>query len=240
MKKVVWIKEIAAAAFGMVLLAAMPPMKQELARTITTYLTFCRNYGVNICYGTKADRSLLEKGNFDEIILACGSSPLLPNIPGIGGPHVYLANELLQFQTLLQNQSIVILGAGLVGLETAEVLAGYGNQVTVVDMLEQAAPQAPARPRENLLAHLRELHVTLLLGRKVTCIHEDGISCEKDGVTKRLGAFDSVVVALGSRPNRDFDGEFLKDPRIHLIGDALKAADAKKGIYEATKLALSL
>ena len=112
--------------------------------------------------------------------------------------------------------------------------------MTVVDMLEQAAPQAPARPRENLLAHLRELHVTLLLGRKVTCIHEDGISCEKDGVTKRLGAFDSVVVALGSRPNRDFDGEFLKDPRIHLIGDALKAADAKKGIYEATKLALSL
>ena len=227
-------------AGGQYRLAAMPPMKQELARTITTYLTFCRNYGVNICYGTKADRSLLEKGNFDEIILACGSSPLLPNIPGIGGPHVYLANELLQFQTLLQNQSIVILGAGLVGLEIAEVLAGYGNQVTVVDMLEQAAPQAPARPRENLLAHLRELHVTLLLGRKVTCIHEDGISCEKDGVTKRLGAFDSVVVALGSRPNRDFDGEFLKDPRIHLIGDALKAADAKKGIYEATKLALSL
>ena len=227
-------------AGGQYRLAAMPPMKQELARTITTYLTFCRNYGVNICYGTKADRSLLEKGNFDEIILACGSSPHLPNIPGIGGPHVYLANDLLQFQTLLQNQSIVILGAGLVGLETAEVLAGYGNQVTVVDMLEQAAPQAPARPRENLLAHLRELHVTLLLGRKVTCIHEDGISCEKDGVTKRLGAFDSVVVALGSRPNRDFDGEFLKDPRIHLIGDALKAADAKKGIYEATKLALSL
>ncbi len=67
---------------------------------------------------------------------------------------MYLANDLLQFQTLLQNQSIVILGAGLVGLEQPKVLAGYGNQVTVVDMLEQAAPQAPARPRENLLAHL--------------------------------------------------------------------------------------
>ena len=53
MKKVVWIKEIAAAAFGMVLLAAMPPMKQELARTITTYLTFCRNYGVNIVTGRR-------------------------------------------------------------------------------------------------------------------------------------------------------------------------------------------
>ncbi len=61
-------------AGGQYRLAAMPPMKQELARTITTYLTFCRNYGVNICYGTKADRSLLEKGNFDEIILACGAT----------------------------------------------------------------------------------------------------------------------------------------------------------------------
>ena len=225
---------------GQYRLAAVPPMKQELSKTITAYLTFCRNYHVKICYGTKADRSLLEKGNFDEIILACGASPVVPNIPGIGQAHVYLANDLLQFRKLLQNQSIVVLGAGLVGLETAEVLAGYGNRVTVADLLEQPAPQAPARPRENLLNHLKELKVTLLMGRRVTCIHEDSISCEKDGVTERFGTFDSVVVALGSRPNRDFDEEILKDPSVHLIGDALEAADAKKGIYEATKLALSL
>ena len=227
-------------AGGQYRLAAVPPMKQELSKTIVTYLAFCRKYHVRICYHTRADRSLLDQGKFDEIILASGASPLVPNIPGIEQDHVYLANDILRFRTLLQNQSIVVLGAGLVGLETAQVLAGFGNQVTVVDLLKQPAPQAPARPRENLLSHLKELHVTLLMGRKITCIHEDGISCEKDGAVERLGTFDSVVVALGSRPERVFDEETLKDPRIHLIGDALEAADAKKGIYEATKLALSL
>ncbi len=227
-------------AGGQYRLAAVPPMKQELSKTIVTYLAFCRKYHVRICYHTRADRSLLDQGKFDEIILASGASPLVPNIPGIEQDHVYLANDILRFRTLLQNQSIVVLGAGLVGLETAQVLAGFGNQVTVVDLLKQPAPQAPARPRENLLSHLKELHVTLLMGRKITCIHEDGISCEKDGAVERLGTFNSVVVALGSRPERVFDEETLKDPRIHLIGDALEAADAKKGIYEATKLALSL
>ena len=227
-------------AGGQYRLAAVPPMKQELSKTIVTYLAFCRKYHVRICYHTRADRSLLDQGKFDEIILASGASPLVPNIPGIEQDHVYLANDILRFRTLLQNQSIVVLGAGLVGLETAQVLAGFGNQVTVVDLLKQPAPQAPARPRENLLSHLKELHVTLLMERKITCIHEDGISCEKDGAVERLGTFNSVVVALGSRPERVFDEETLKDPRIHLIGDALEAADAKKGIYEATKLALSL
>lgn len=227
-------------AGGQYRLAAVPPMKQELSKTIVTYLAFCRKYHVRICYHTRADRSLLDQGKFDEIILASGASPLVPNIPGIEQDHVYLANDILRFRTLLQNQSIVVLGAGLVGLETAQVLAGFGNQVTVVDLLKQPAPQAPARPRENLLSHLKELHVTLLMGRKITCIHEDGISCEKDGAVERLGTFNSVVVALRSRPERVFDEETLKDPRIHLIGDALEAADAKKGIYEATKLALSL
>ena len=227
-------------AGGQYRLAAVPPMKQELSKTIVTYLAFCRKYHVRICYHTRADRSLLDQEKFDEIILASGASPLVPNIPGIEQDHVYLANDILRFRTLLQNQSIVVLGAGLVGLETAQVLAGFGNQVTVVDLLKQPAPQAPARPRENLLSHLKELHVTLLMGRKITCIHEDGISCEKGGAVERLGTFNSVVVALGSRPERVFDEETLKDPRIHLIGDALEAADAKKGIYEATKLALSL
>ena len=82
---------------GQYRLAAVPPMKQELSKTITAYLTFCRNYHVKICYGTKADRSLLEKGNFDEIILACGASPVVPNIPGIGQAHVYLANDCLLY-----------------------------------------------------------------------------------------------------------------------------------------------
>lgn len=227
-------------AGGQYRIAAVPPMKQDLAKTISTYLTFCHKYHVTIHYHTKADKKLLDQGNFDEIILACGASPLVPEIKGINQKHVYLAKDILSFHVLLQNQRIIVLGAGLVGVETAEVLAGYGNSVTVVDMLEKAAPLAPARPRENLMGHLKELGVQFVLGHRVTEIHEDGVSCEKAGEVKRLEGFDSIVLAFGSRSDRALAEEYGDDPRVHLIGDALESGDAKRGIYEATKLALSL
>ena len=236
----VTVYEKEAAAGGQYRIAAVPPMKQDLSKTIAAYLAFCRKYQVKIHYNVKADRALLEQGNFDEIILACGALPVIPRIDGISGENVCLANDVLRFQAQIQNQRVIVLGAGLVGVETAEVLAGFGNEVTVVDMLEQPAPLAPARPRENLLSHMRELGVTFIMGSRVTRIHADGISCEKNGEQLRLEGFDRVVLAFGSRPNRELWEAYRDAPRVHVIGDAHEAADAKKGIYEATKLALRL
>lgn len=227
---------------GQYRLASVPPMKQELAKTISTYLTFCKKYGADVKLGVMADRVLLEQEQFDELILACGATPLVPGIPGIDGENVYLANDVLAFKKRLQNQNILVLGAGLVGVETAEVLAGYGNQVTVVDMLEKAAPLAPLRPREDLMNHLAGLGVSFRLGSKVLCINPAGISCECRGERVELTGFASIVLAFGSKPDRRL-AESLNaetNPHIHLIGDALEAADAKKAIYEATKLALML
>ena len=183
-----------AAAGGQYRIAAVPPMKQDLSKTIAAYLAFCRKYQVKIHYNVKADRALLEQGNFDEIILACGALPVIPRIDGISEENVCLANDVLRFQAQIQNQRVIVLGAGLVGVETAEVLAGFGNEVTVVDMLEKPAPLAPARPRENLLSHMRELGVTFIMGSRVTRIHADGISCEKNGEQLRLEGFDRVAV----------------------------------------------
>ena len=236
----VTVYEKEAAAGGQYRLAAVPPMKQELSKTISTYLTFCKKYGARLCFGVEADRQLLEKEGFDEIILACGASPLVPRIEGIEGDNVYLANDVLSFKVLLQNQNVLVLGAGLVGAETAEVLAGYANQVTLVDMLEKAAPLAPARPRENLLSHLESLHVKFCLSSRVLQIHPDGISCEQNGERREFKGFDSIILAFGSKPNTALWEEYRDNPKVHRIGDALEAADAKKGIYEATKLALSL
>ena len=87
---------------------------------------------------------------------------------------------------------------------------------------------------------MRELGVTFIMGSRVTRIHADGISCEKNGEQLRLEGFDRVVLAFGSRPNRELWEAYRDDPRVHVIGDAHEAADAKKGIYEATKLALRL
>ncbi len=228
-------------AGGQYRLASVPSMKQDLAKTISTYLVFCEKNNVTIHYNTEATKELIEKENFDEIILATGSLPVVPeSIKGIHNENVYLANDILSFEKTCENQNILVLGAGLVGAETAELLAEYGNHVTIVDMLDCIAPLAPLRPRIDLLEHMQQLGIRSVLNSKVLKINKDGIDYEQNGIRSSLTGFDTVVLAFGSTSNQILALDLSEHSNLHLIGDASKAGDAKKAIFEATQLALSL
>ena len=134
-----------------------------------------------------------------------------------------------------------MLGAGLVGVETAEFLSDYRNQVTVMDMLEKIAPAAPLRVRLDLQERLKQREIRTILGSRVVRILEDGIICSRDEKEEVLDGFDVIVLAFGARASKAFE-EQAKDlgPQFCQIGDAGRAGDAKKAIFEATKLALTL
>ena len=110
------------------------------------------------------------------------------------------------------------------GAETAQVLAGYGNRVTLADLVDTIAPQAPARPRENLLDHLDRLGVRFQPGCRVLEILPDGIRCQQEGRITELTGFES----LGQMPH------------VHRIGDGRAAADGRAAIYEAARLGMEL
>lgn len=227
-------------AGGQYRLASVPTMKQDLAKTISTYLAYCQKYHVSIQYETEVTSDLLRQEAFDEIIVATGSLPVIPPIEGITNDNVYLANDILSFQHTFQNKKLLVLGAGLVGCETAEVLAEYNNQVMVVDMLDQAAPLAPKRPRQALLEHLNDLHVKILLQSRVEKINKDGIQYINNDEHLSLEGFDAIILAFGSKPNQELYHQIEDLKNVHIIGDAYKASDAKKAIFEATQLALKL
>lgn len=224
-------------AGGQYRLAAVPSMKQDLAKTISTYLAFCDKYGVEIKYNIEVTKDMLANFDYDELILACGSLPIIPNIKGIDQANVCSALDVLRFEKQFNNQKLLVLGAGLVGVETAELLAEYGNKVMVVDMLDKAAPLAPKRPRLHLLQHVKELNVDFMFNSKVLEIISDGIICECNNERIVLNDYDGIVLAFGSKANQEL---FSENDNVYLIGDAFKASDAKKAIFEATKLALKL
>lgn len=224
-------------AGGQYRLAAIPSMKQDLAKTISTYLAFCDKYGVEIKYNVEVTKDMLANYSYDELIIACGSLPIIPNIKGIKQDNVCTALDVLRFERQFNNQKVLVLGAGLVGVETAELLAEYGNKVMVVDMLDKAAPLAPKRPRLHLLQHVNELGVEFMFNSKVLEIINDGIICENNNEEVVLDNYDGIVLAFGSKTNQEL---FSEEDNVYLIGDAFKASDAKKAIFEATKLALKL
>ena len=82
---------------------------------------------------------------------------------------------------------------------------------------------APKRPRFNLLDYLKQLHVEFTLHNQLEI----------------LSHFDTIVLAFGSKANQDLY-QVIKGEHVHLIGDASKAGDAKKAIFESTQLALKL
>lgn len=226
---------------GQYRLACVPNMKQDLGRMIATYLEFCRKYGVKIVYGVTADAELLKKEAFDEVILATGALPVVPPISGIEGEQVCLAQQVLTCEKQFEGKKLLVLGAGLVGAETAEFLCEYGNQVTLVDMVEQIAPLAPRKVRLKLEGGLKEKGVRFVLNSKVLKINPDGIAYSCEGETRQLSGYHGIVLAFGSRSDRVLYNQLENhDNGVYLIGDASKAGDAKKAIFEATKLALVL
>ena len=224
---------------GQFRLASVPPMKAGLAKTITTYICLGKKYGAEYRFGHEVHGEDLK--GFDIVVDATGSLPVVPrSIPGIGNENVCTAQEVLNFEKQFTGKKLLVLGAGLVGAETAEVLS-KDNKVTLVDMLSEAAPLAPSKIRTTLIDHLKENGVDFVLESKVLKINEDGIDYEKDEKGSSLSGYDAIVLAFGSRPNTKLKEEMENSTiEYHAIGDSSKAGDAKKAIFEATQLAMKL
>lgn len=226
---------------GQYRLASIPPMKQDLVKTVSTYAAFCEKYGVKILSNTFVDEQFIAENQADVIVVSTGSVPIVPRIEGIENENVYLANDVLASSVLLQNKKVLVLGAGLVGAETAELLGEYGNDVTIMDMLDTVAPLAMKRPRMDLLARLEKHQTNIILESKVIKINEDGVEYEKNNQQNTLNGYDAIVLAFGSKPNNQlFELMKQKHPSVYSIGDSDCVADAKKAIYDATKLALEI
>lgn len=228
-------------AGGQLKLASIPPMKQDLARTIHTYETLYNKYGSKIKYGIEATKKILEAYNADTIILATGSTPIIPPIKGIDGENVFKANDILKGDKIIGNQKVLVIGAGLVGCETAEFLSLYNNDVTIVDMIKEMAPLLGKTPRKYLLSRLNDSNVKFYPESKVLEFVSDGIKYEHKEEQGTLSGFDAIVLSIGSRsfnPLLQVSEEICNE--VYSIGDAKKASDAKIGIYEATKVAMKI
>lgn len=234
-------------------LAAMPPDKTELAKTVKTYATLAAQAGAEIRYGTEATVDVLTSLGPDAVVLATGAEPLWLPIPGIDGPCVVKANDVLMGKAVLgHGKRVLVVGAGLVGCETAEFLCGYGHELTIVDMVPEMANLLNPVPRKKLLGRFEEHGVTFVANSKVLAFLEDGVRVQgvardeqgaphDEGAPTELVGFDFVVVAMGARAYNPLEADahaLCSD--VHVIGDASRAGDAKKAIYEATRVALEL
>lgn len=161
-------------------------------------------------YGTFADANTLlvdlndggtESVTFDNAIIATGSSTRL--VPGTS----LSANVVTYEEQILSRElpkSIIIAGAGAIGMEFGYVLKNYGVDVTIVEFLPRALPNEDADVSKEIEKQFKKLGVTILTATKVESIADGGsqvtVTVTKDGVAQELKA-EKVLQAIGFAPN---------------------------------------
>lgn len=176
----------------------------------------------------------------DRIVIATGSSPIVPDIEGLQTVS-YMTNEnVFQLQSL--PQSLIVLGAGAIGVELSQAFQRLGVKVCLVDqadtILPREEPEFAAAVQEMLSAEGVEVHV----GRAAETVRQEGaeivLSLAGGGSTQEVRGH-ALLLALGRKPNTDtinlsdvgveYDAKGIKvdafcettTPGIHAVGDVV-------------------
>ena len=180
-----------------------------------------------------------EKENADALIIAAGSAPLVPPIPGLDGNNVVIVNNYYLEKDKV-GDDVVVFGGGLAGCECAIHLGMEGKKVHLVEMRDELAPDANVRHRPLLLKEI-EKYVTVHIGYKGLEVTKEGILCKDKNGEKQLVPGSSVICALGQRSRTDVVDELLDAaPFVRVIGDAAKVSTITNAVYWGYHAALDI
>lgn len=226
---------------GMIRAACIPPKKWEIGSVINTLAHEAKNCGVKLLTETTVTASWVKEGAYDEVILATGSTPLVPQfIPVNGDIQTVTAVDVLLGKEWVGNK-VAVIGGGMVGCETAEFLAEYKKQVYVFEMLDRVANDVQWNVRDLLISKLKEKQVTLIAGAKVQDITDGAVHYLKGDKAEVERGFDTVVWAIGLYSNNQL-AEELRTISIEpiIIGDAGKVSKLQEALSTAVEATIAL
>lgn len=206
------------------------PFKKEMYQLAGTYALLAENAGVEIRLNTEITKDYAEKEDADALIIAVGSVPLIPPIPGLDGENVVVVNHYYEEKDRVTND-VVVFGGGLAGCECAVHLGMEGKRVHLVEMRDELAPDANIRHRPLLLNEVAK-YVTVHTGYKGNKVTKQGIYCEDREGKEQFVLGTTVICALGQRSRTNEVNE-LRDgaPYTAVIGDAAKVSTITNAVY---------
>ena len=193
---------------------------------------------VELKLGVEATPELVQATNPDAVIVATGAAPLVPPIPGI--EHAVTADTVLRGQTPVKG-TVVIVGGGLVGCETAHVLAEQGCKVHIVEMQDDVLKDTSYVTRHSQLAVLASTGAELHVSTRLIEILEDGILAEHERKTVKIHAA-AVVLAMGYRNKSTLYSDLLDtmDCEVYQIGDCRQTRKIADAVREGHIIAKNL
>ena len=232
----VTVYEKEALAGGQVYLGSRPPHKEKLNWCIEDLVTACEKLGVEIKYSAEVTKDIIEAEKPYAVICATGGNAVKPkSIKGTDKDCVYTPEEILNGSVQLENKKVAVIGSGMTGLETAELLA-ENNKVIVVEMADSAAPGVWHQHPNDVLPRLAEKSTMFYLSKKLVSIDNAGITVE-DTKTKKISKLsaDAVVLAMGVKSDNSLYNEIKDMNNVYVVGDADKVGRIANATMSAFK-----
>lgn len=170
----------------------------------------------------------------DKILIAAGSQPGMPPLPGHDLPGVITSDTLLDDVPACRH--LVIIGGGVIGVEMASFYASIGTQVTILEALDRLLPGMDSEAGRSLAMEMKKRGISIHVKAMVKEIREqNGSRCvvfEEKGVTQTVAA-DLVLIATGRKARLECFGEerpVLERGRLVVSGEM---ETSFPGIYAA-------
>lgn len=226
---------------GQFLTAGEAPRKAEMKNAVIAMGEKAARLGVEIRMNTPVTPELISQVMPHTLINAIGATPIIPRIPGNDRDFVVNSHDVLNGKTDISGAvNVVVIGGGMVGMETAEYLAERGARVTVLEMMDAFCADMGSTRKICVTESIYGAGINPVTNVKVTEIKDRIVVGEKDGETVEYPC-DYAVMAVGAVKR---DGSSLEKAcrengiGYYEIGDAGMARRALNATREAFDAAL--
>lgn len=215
------------------------PFKYEMYQLSLSLARMLEREQVTIRLNTALTPEILDREQPEALIIAVGSSPIVPPLPGMDGDNVVIVNNYYLEKDRVKDQ-VVVLGGGLAGCECAVHLGMEGKKVHLVEMRDALAVDCNIRHRPILMKQVEQF-TTVHTGCQGLRVTGEGLVCRNSEGEEILIPGQTVICAVGQRPNRaQVDALRFGAPFVREIGDCARVSNITNAIYQGHHAALAI
>ncbi len=227
---------------GLIVPGSVHSFKQDIRDYLKYLQCQVAKSPAKVLLNTEATKEILDKEQYDALIIAVGSKPIVPNLPGIDKPHVHWAPDACTGKAEPGEKTVVI-GAGPVGIECAIDLAEKGKDVCIVEMapdLTHLMASASGAAFE-LQEMIEKYNIPVHLNCKLEEIKDGSVICGNVETSEKMEIpADTVLLALGMLSKRDEANELRRsapETEVFVVGDAIKPGLVGPAVMSAFRAA---
>jgi 2,4-dienoyl-CoA reductase-like NADH-dependent reductase (Old Yellow Enzyme family)/thioredoxin reductase len=227
---------------GHIVPGCAPKFKQDMKDYLQYLVCQANKAPARILLNTEATKEMLDAERYDALIVAVGSRPIVPPLPGIEKPHVHWAPEADAGKVKVGARTVVV-GAGAVGLECAIGLKREGKDVVVIEMqpdLSNLSASAGAAAME-FTKLIDELEIPIRFNCKLEEVTDKTVVCRDINASEKIEfPADTVLLAIGVSARHDVVDSLRRsapETEVFVVGDAVESGSIATAVMSAFRAA---